>query len=104
MSKIDIWQAAAGLLPLLSYIIGRNRNKLRVPKPISVLVENADVIRVIVQGIEDAEKMRDKSDDEKRAWVRERAKSELCRLMGDRLPDSSINFLIEHALVKRKGG
>ncbi|GEM_PF-3035819 len=104
MSKIDFRQVIPYILPLLSYIIGKRKNKLRVPKPISVLLENAEVIAVIVQGIEAAEKMHDKTDDERREYVRAWAKSELYKLLGDWLPDSTINFLIEHALVRRKAG
>ncbi len=103
MSKNDVWQILPYILPILSYIIGRKKNKLRVPKPISVLLDNAEVIEVIVRGIEEAERMREKTNEEKREYVREWAKTELYKLLGDRLPDSTVNFLIEHALVRRKG-
>lgn len=102
MSKNDIWQVIPYILPILSYIIGKKRNKLRVPKPVSVLIDNAEVIEVIIEGIEAAESMKDKTDEEKREYVRTWAKSELYKLLGDWLPDSTINFLIEHALVRRK--
>ena len=102
MSKNDFWQVIPYILPILSYIIGKKRNKLRVPKPVSVLIDNAEVIEVIIEGIEAAESMKDKTDEEKREYVRTWAKSELYKLLGDWLPDSTINFLIEHALVRRK--
>lgn len=103
MSKIDIWQVIPYILPILSYIIGKKKNTIRVPKPVSILLKNAEAIEVIVRGIEAAEGMKDKSNDEKREHVRAWARSELYRLLGEWLPDSTINFLIEHALVRRKG-
>lgn len=102
MSKFDFWQILLYLLPVFSYIIGRHRNKLRVPKPIRLLLENREVISVILQGVEAAEAMKGKSDDEKREYVRAWAKSELYKLLGDWLPDSAINYLIEHVIVRRK--
>lgn len=102
MTKNTLWQVIPYILPILSYIIGKKLNKLRVPKPVSVLIDNAEVIEVIIEGIEAAESMKDKTDEEKREYVRTWAKSELYKLLGDWLPDSTINFLIEHALVRRK--
>jgi hypothetical protein len=103
MSKLDFWQIVPYILPVISYIIGRSRNKLRVPKQVSWLLENSDVIDVIAKGVEAAEVMSGRTDDEKREYVRAWAKSELYKLLGEWLPDSAVNFLIEHAVVKRKG-
>ncbi len=102
MSKNNIWQIIPYILPILSYVFGRKRNKLRVPKPVALLIDNAEVIEVIIEGIEAAESMKDKTDEEKRENVRTWAKSELYKLLGDWLPDSTINFLIEHVLVRQK--
>ena len=104
MSGNDLWQVVLYVLPILSYIIGKKRNKIRVPKPIAVLIDNPEVIEVIIEGIEAAESMKDKMDEEKREHVRAWAKSELYKLLGDWLSDSTINFLIEHVLVRRKAG
>jgi hypothetical protein len=102
MSKNDFWQVVPYILSILSYIIGKKKNKLRVPKPVALLIDNAEVIEVIIEGIQAAGSMKDKTDEEKREYVRTWAKSELYKLLGDWLPDSTINFLIEHALVRRK--
>lgn len=102
MSKVDIWQMVPYLLPVISYLIGKSRNRLRVPKQVRWLLENQEVIELIAQGVQAAETMKDKSADEKREYVRAWAKSELYQLLGEWLPDSVVNFLIEHAVVKRK--
>lgn len=102
MSKINFWQLIPYLLPVISYFLGKFRNRLRVPKRIGRLLENADVIEIIARGVEAAEAMQGKSDDEKREYVRSWAKSELYKLLGEWLPDSAVNYLIEHVIVKQK--
>lgn len=102
MSKVQFWQLAPYLLPVLSYIIGKSRNKLRVPKPVGKLIEDGQVLQIIIQGIEAAQAMKSKSDEEKKEYVRAWARSELFKLLGEWLPDSTINFLIEHAIVRSK--
>lgn len=102
MGKIRFWQLIPYLLPIISYIIGKYRNRLRVPKQIGRLLEDQEVIEVIIQGIEAAQAMKGKSDDEKREYVRSWAKSELYKLLGEWLSDSAVNFLIEHVIVRRK--
>ena len=103
MSKADIWQTVLYLLPVVSYLFGKSRNMLRVPRQVRWLLENHEVIETILRGIEAAESMEGKSDEEKREYVRAWAKSELYKLLGEWLPDSAINFLIEHAIVRQKG-
>ena len=102
MSKVEFWQLAPYLLPVISYILGKSRNRLPVPKPIRGLLLNAQVIEIIAQGIEAAQAMSGRTDSEKREYVRSWAKSELYKLLGEWLPDSAINFLIEHTIVRRK--
>ncbi|HET6452832.1 MAG TPA: hypothetical protein VFI02_00385 [Armatimonadota bacterium] len=102
MSKNQFWQLAPYLLPVLSYIIGKSRNKLRVPKPVGKLMGDGQVLQIIVQGVEAAQEMKGKSDEEKREYVRAWARSELFKLLGEWLPDSTLNFLIEHTIVKGK--
>ena len=102
MSKIQIWQLIPYLLPVISYVIGKSKNRLAVPKPVRRLLEDQDAIEIIVQGIEAADAMSGKTDEEKREYVRAWAKSELYRLLGEWLPDSAVNFLIEHTIVQRK--
>jgi len=102
MSKIDFKQLIPYLLPIISYIIGKSRNRLRVPKLIRRLLENQDAIDIVIRGVETAEAMEGKSDTEKREYVRAWAKSELYKLLGEWLPDSAVNFLIEHVIVRRK--
>jgi len=102
MSKIGFWQLIPYLLPIISYVIGKSRNRLRVPKPVRRLLENQEAIDIIVQGVEVAGAMKGKSDTEKREYVRAWAKSELYKLLGEWLPDSAVNFLIEHVIVRRK--
>lgn len=102
MNKHQLWQLLPLALPVVSYVIGKQRSKLRVPKSVARLISNKDVIGVIIQGIEIAQAMQDKSDDEKREYVRSWAKSELYNIIGEWLPDSAVNFLIEHAIVRRK--
>jgi hypothetical protein len=102
MSKTLFWQTIPYLLPILSYLIGVSRNKLRVPAQIRWMLESQEIIDIIAGGIEAASSMHDKTDDEKREYVRIWAKSELYKLLNEWLPDSVINFLIEHAIVLRK--
>ncbi len=102
MSRHQLWQLLPLALPVVSYVIGKQRSKLRVPKSIARLISNNEVVGIIVQGIEIAQVMQDKSDDEKRQYVRSWAKSELYKLIGEWLPDSAVNFLIEHTIVRRK--
>ena len=102
MSKTQFWQAVPYLLPIVSYVFGKSLSRLSVPKQIRRLLENRQVIETIIRGIEAAEAMSGKSDEEKREYVRAWAKSELYKLLGEWLPDSAVNFLIEHAIVGRK--
>ena len=104
MHKVDFWDIVPYLLPVISYLIGQSRNKLRVPKQVQKLLDNQQVIEVIVKGVETAQAMKDRTDEQKREYVRAWAKSELYGLLGQWLPDSAVNFLIEHAIVKRRGG
>ena len=104
MHKVEFWDVIPYLLPVISYVIGASRNKLRVPAAVQKLLGNADVIAVIAKGIETAQAIKGKTDEEKREFVRAWAKSELFRLLGKWLPDSAVNFLIEHTIVKQKGG
>lgn len=102
MSKIDIWQWAVYLLPIVSYLIGVARSRISLPKGIRALLANREVMELVAQGIAIAASLDGKSDEEKRECVREWAKSELHELLGERLPDSAINYLIEHIIVSRK--
>lgn len=100
--KTEIWQWLIYALPIASYILGITRNRLKVPKDIRALLANRDVMDVIFRGIEAASEVSGKTDVEKREYVRSWAKTELYRLLGDWLPDSAVNYLIEHVIVKRK--
>lgn len=102
MSKFDIWQWAVYLLPILSYLIGAARNRITVPKEIRSLLANREVMGLVAQGICTAASIEGKSDAEKREYAREWAASELRKLLGERLPDSAINYLIEHIIVSGK--
>ncbi|HUV05490.1 MAG TPA: hypothetical protein VMX94_10335 [Armatimonadota bacterium] len=104
MSKIEFRQLIPYLLPIISYIIGKSRNPLwrTVPKPIRRLLENQEAIGIIVQGVEAANAMNGEAEAEKREYVRAWAKSEIYKLLGEWLPDSAVNFLIEHVIVRRK--
>ena len=104
MHKIDIWTVLPFLLPVISYVIGVSRNKLKVPAAVQKLLGNPEVIEIIVKGIGTAQTMKGKTDEEKREFVRAWAKSELFRVLGQWLPDSAVNFLIEHTITKQKGG
>ena len=102
MGKMEFWQMVLYLLPVVSYILGKSRNELRVPKQIGQLLKDPEVIDIVIRGIETAQSMKDKSDEEKREYVRSWARSELYKLLGEWIPDSAINFLIEHVIVRRK--
>ena len=102
--KTDIWQWLIFALPVASYVVGSARNRLKVPKEIRGLLANRDVMDVILRGIEAASEVSGKTDVEKREYVRSWAKTELYRLLGDWLPDSAVNYLIEHVIVKQKAG
>lgn len=103
MHKHDIWQLIPYILPILSYLIGTSRNKLRVPDRIRKLLENNLVVDVIINGVQAAQSMKQMTDEQKREYVRAWAKSELYGVLGEWLPDSAVNFLIEHVIVKSKG-
>ncbi|MHB1459292.1 MAG: hypothetical protein ACYC0V_20470 [Armatimonadota bacterium] len=102
--KTEIWQWLIYALPIASYALGITRNRLKVPKEIRGLLANRDVMDVIFRGIEAASAVSGKTDVEKREYVRSWAKTELYRLLGDWLPDSAVNYLIEHVIVKKKAG
>lgn len=103
MHKIDLWDVIPYLLPVISYLIGQSRNRLRVPKPVQKLLANQKVIQVITKGIETAQALKGHTDEEKREYVRAWGKSQLYGVVGEWLPDSAVNFLIEHTIVKSKG-
>jgi hypothetical protein len=102
MSKVDYWHIIPYILPVISYLIGLSRNRLKVPRQIRWLLENPEVMQTIARGVEAAQAMSGKTDEEKREYVRAWAKSELYKLLGEWLPDSAINYLIEHVIVRRK--
>lgn len=103
MNKIEIiWQVIAFILPILSYVIGKKRNLIRVPKPVAALLANRDVMRLIIDGIQAAGSLGQKSNEERREHVAKWARAELYKQLGEWLPDSTINYLIEHAIVKLK--
>lgn len=104
MHKVDFWDVIPYLLPVISYVIGISRGRLQAPAAVRKLLGNREVIEVILKGVETAQAIKEKTDEEKREFVRAWAKSELFRLLGKWLPDSAVNFLIEHTIVKQKGG
>ena len=91
------------LLPILAYLIGRAANLMKLPGPVARLVKDPGVAKAIREGIEAADSMSEKTDAEKREYVRAWAKSELYKVLGEWIPDSGINLLIEHIIVRRKG-
>lgn len=103
MHKFDIWQILPFVLPVISYLIGKARGKFQVPANIQKLLDNQQVMDTIIKGIQTAETMKDMTNEQKREYVRAWAKSELYSLLGEWLPDSAVNFLIEHTIVKQKG-
>lgn len=102
MGKTIIWQIVPYLLPVISYMLGKTRNSIRVPERVSRLLTDRRVIDIVVRGVEAAATMGDKTDEQKREYVRAWAKSELYRLLGEWLPDSAVNYVIEHVIVRRK--
>lgn len=101
---LDLWPY---LLPLisavLSYLAGILRNKLKMPKPITDLLQNVRVMDTIAAGIMAARTLEGATDAEKQEHVRQWAKAEIYKLVGEWLPDSAINFLIETVIVRTKG-
>ncbi|MDH7481139.1 MAG: hypothetical protein QHH26_04065 [Armatimonadota bacterium] len=102
MNKIHLWQFLPYILPVISYVIGKQMNRLRVPREVLRLISNPNIVGIITQGVKTAQALHGKSDDEKREYVRSWAKSELYKLLGKWFPDSTINFLIEHVIIRRK--
>lgn len=102
MMKLHVWHILPYILPVVSYLIGLSRNKLRLPARICALIKDPAVMQVLELGIKAARLMEGKSDTEKREYVRGWAKSEVHRLVGEWLPDSAINYLIEHLIVRAK--
>jgi hypothetical protein len=101
MDKVDIWHWIVYLLPVASYFIGIAKVKLQMPKEIRSLLANRDVMDMIYEGIKAAAYTQGKSNDEKREYVRKWAKSELFKLLGRWVPDSVINYLIEHIIATK---
>lgn len=101
--KVELfWQLAPYLLAILSYLIGKARNLLRVPKPAAQFLANPDVMRIIQEGVEKAGALQGRSDTEKREFVLAWARMEIYKLLGDWLPNSAINLLIEVVINRKK--
>jgi hypothetical protein len=66
-------------------------------------VQNGDVLQVVQEAISLAQATSGKSDAEKREVALNWAKKELYKLLGQYLPDSAVNFLIETVMVQIKG-
>lgn len=102
MAKLHVWQILPYILLVVSYLVGLSRNKFKLPSRICALLKDPAVTQVLELGIKAARLMEGKSDTEKREYVRAWAKSELYKLVGEWLPDSAINYLIEHLIVRAK--
>lgn len=107
MSKSDAWNLFWYLLPYvlpaIAYALGKARNALKLPKLVANLLANPEVLQIIEEGVKAAKAMEGKSDTEKREYVLKWAKEQLYRLLGNWFPDSIVNYLIEHVIVKAKG-
>lgn len=103
MNKHDLWQVIPYVLPVISYVIGKSKNKLQVPGNVRRLLDNRQVIDVVTRGIDTAQSMKDMTDEQKREYVRAWGKSELYGILGEWLPNSAMNYLIEYLIARKKG-
>jgi len=90
------------ILPIVSYLIGRALNVIKVPPAVANLLKDGEVMDLIRQGIAAGNDQTGKTNAEKQAYVREWALGEMRKLTGEWLSDSTINFLIEHAIIRSK--
>ena len=103
MSKADVLWALIGIvLSIVSYLVGWAKDRWGLPKPIARLLANKEVMDLIADGVGEAAALAGRSDAERQEYVRSWAKTELLLLLGDEVPDSAINFLIERVVVGRK--
>jgi hypothetical protein len=107
MHKHTDWVAVASLvlpyiLPIISYAIGHSKGRLQIPAKVRAWANNPDVKAVVTKGIATAQSMQNMTDEQKREYVRAWAKSELFGILGEWIPDSSLNWLIEHMIVQQK--
>lgn len=101
----DLWiQVLIFLGPVITFLLGLAKARLGLPPAIANLVKNKPLMAALNEGVEAADLMKDKSPDEKRKYVLQWASSQIYNLTGDWLPDSTINFLIENLIVRRKAG
>lgn len=77
--------------------------KIKLPKKIYALANNKEVMAVIEQAIQGAATMSKlKSNDAKRAYVRDKVKFAVKDLVGEFVPNSVLNTLIELIIQKGK--
>jgi len=96
------WRALPYLLPILAYVIGKLKNSLKVPAAVAGLLKDPEVRAIIEREIELAGELAGKTPEERRQYAMIEARAELYYYLRETIPDSSINFLIEHSIVKSK--
>jgi len=104
-SKWDdiVWELLPYILAILTYLFGLAKNKWKMPKAVGALLSDKELMDAIRKGVEDADKLKGKTGAEKQEFVRTWVKSAIQNIPGlSFVSDSSINFLIELVLTKRR--
>jgi len=89
-------------LSIATGILGWLKDRWNLPKPITRLLANKQVMELIVQGVAEGAVLSGKMGEERREYVRKWVKGQLSMLLGEVVPDSAINFLIEKVVADRK--
>ncbi len=106
--KVDwnpiIQQSVPYLLPvalaIIGYVAGWFRDRFRLPKPLQVLLGNAEAKKLAEDWIYAAGQMEQMTKPEKREYVKRALAGELQRLLGEKFPSVIINAFIEIMLGK----
>lgn len=89
-------------IAIVAYVLGKVIGRKPIPKSVRKLLADPAVMDAVLKGIEAAGELAGKSDAEKKDYARQWIREELQRLLGIWLPDSVVNYLIEHVIVTRK--
>ena len=96
------WLIVTIVLPILTYIVGYCKDRWHLPKSITKMLTDPDVMAAVRQGIDAGVAMADMSDSERRDAVRKAIQEQIQICFDLTVPDSVLNFLIEKVIADRK--
>ncbi len=98
-----LWDSIPYILMIITYFLTKKgKVTLRLPKVVRKLIENRDVMRLVSEAVRIAGAQSGKSEDEKRALARDAIRKGVQDVLGQWLPDSVVNLLIEKAITEKK--